>query len=76
MIIKEHYKTREDGVNLFITYSDEGKMIIQNETGIVYASAVDVEGAPYSYSESEELIEGEEFTAEEALNIILGGEEA
>ncbi len=75
MIIKEEYKTRADGVKLFRTYSDEGKLIIQNETGIVYAEAIDVESAPYTYSESTEDIDTEELTAEEALAIILGGEE-
>lgn len=70
MIIKEEYKTRADGVKLFRTYSDEGKSIIQNETGIVYGEAIDVENAPYTYSESNEDME---LTAEEALEIILGG---
>lgn len=31
MIIKEFYKTRADGVNLFRTYSDEGKQIVKDE---------------------------------------------
>lgn len=71
MIVKEFYKTRSDGVNLFRVYSDEGKFIIQNETGISYEEAIDVENAPYTYSESDESIE---LTAEEALELILGGE--
>ena len=70
MIIKEEYKTRADGVKLIRTYSDEGKLLIQNETGIKYVEAIDVENAPYTYSESGEVIE---LTAEEALGIILGG---
>ena len=57
MIIREFYLTRKDGVNLYRTYSDEGFYIIQNETGIEYSEAVDVEGAPYTYSESDKLIE-------------------
>lgn len=57
MIITEFYKTRSDGVKLFRTYSDEGRMIIQNETGIEYSEAVDIEGAPYTYRESEEFVE-------------------
>lgn len=57
MIVKEYYQTRSDGVKLFRTYSDEGRMIIQNETGIVYSEAIDIEGAPYTYSESEEYVE-------------------
>lgn len=76
MIVKEEYKTRTDGVKLIRTYSDENRKIIQNETGIVYAEAIDVENAPYTYSESTEVIEMEEMTAEEALALILGGEEA
>lgn len=71
MIIKEFYATRADGVKLFRNYSDAGKRIIQNETGIVYDEAIDVESATYTYSESDEVIE---LTAEEALNIILGGD--
>lgn len=57
MVIKEFYLTREDGVNLFRNYSDEGFYILQNETGIEYAEAIDVEGAAYTYSESDKLIE-------------------
>lgn len=71
MIVKEEFKTRADGVKLFRTYSDEGKKIIQNETGILYSEAIDVENAPYTYTESDEEVE---LTAEEALEIILGGE--
>jgi hypothetical protein len=64
--------TRSDGVKLFRTYSDEGRKLIQNETGIVYDEAIDVENAPYTYTESEEFVE--ELSAEEALNIIVGGD--
>jgi hypothetical protein len=71
MIIKEEFKTRADGVKLFRTYSDEGKQIIQNETGIIYSEAIDVEDAPYTYSESDEFVE---LSAEQILDIILGGE--
>ena len=74
MIVKEEYKTRSDGVKLFRTYSDESRKIVQNETGIVYAEAIDVENAPYTYCESDEVIEAEGLTAEEALSIILGGD--
>ena len=73
MIIKEEYMTRADGVKLFRNYSDEGKFLIQNETGIKYAEAIDVENAPYTYTESDEDVP-QELSAEEALNIILGGE--
>ena len=71
MIVKEFYKTRDDEVNLYRIYSDEGKFIIQNETGITYEEAIDVEDAPYTYTESDVDLE---LTAEEALDLILGGE--
>lgn len=59
MIIKELYRTREDGINLYRTYSDTGYRIIQNETGVVYDDAIDVENAPYTYSETDKKIEVE-----------------
>ena len=74
MIVKEEYKTRSDGVKLFRTYSDANRKLIQNETGIVYAEAIDVENAPYTYCESDEIMEHDAMTAEEALSIILGGD--
>lgn len=76
MIIKEFYKIRADEVKLYRTYSDEGRQILQNETGIIYTEAIDVENAPYTYTESGEPAEDAELTAEEALAIILGGEGA
>ena len=51
-IVREFFKTRTDGVNLYRTYSDEGMMLLQNETGIEYSDAVDIESAPYTYSET------------------------
>lgn len=59
MIVREFYKTRNDGVNLFRTYSDEGLYIMQVPTAIKYAEAIDVEYAPYTYLETNEPIEEE-----------------
>ena len=73
MIVREECKTRSDGVKLYRTYSDAGKSVIQNETGIEYTEAIDVEGAPYTYSEGNDL---PELSSEEALEIILGGASA
>lgn len=56
-IKREFYKTRSDGVNLYRTYSDEGKVIHKVGTDEVYDEAIDVEGAPYIYIETEEHIE-------------------
>ena len=45
MIVREHYKTRTDGVELYRTYSDAGYLIRQAETGAEYDEAIDVEQA-------------------------------
>ena len=57
MIKREFYLTRTDGVNLYKTYSDANKYIKQVETGYTYDIAIDVEDAPFTYEETEELIE-------------------
>lgn len=57
MIIKEFYRTRKDGVNLYRTFSDKNVLILQNETGIEYEEAIDVENALYTYSETDKPIE-------------------
>lgn len=69
-IVTEYYKTRGDGVRLNRTYSDQDLMIRQVETGNVFDVAIDVEGAPYTYEETDQVIE---ISAEEALAIITGG---
>ena len=53
MIIKEFFKTREDGVNLFKNYSDKNFYIKQDQTGNEYSEAIDVENAPYTYTETD-----------------------
>ena len=84
MIVREHYKTRTDGVELYKTYSDAGYLIRQAETGAEYAEAIDVDGAPYTYTETETRIPAEEAAedtdalrarlddAETAAKILLG----
>lgn len=67
MIIKEFYKTRKDGVTLYRTYSDNGFKIQKIGTDEVYDEAIDVEGAPYEYEETEVLIE--------KINGLIEGEE-
>ena len=59
MIIREFYLTRQDGVNLYRTYSDTNFYIKQVETGAEYAEAIDVENAPYTYVETDKIIEME-----------------
>ena len=60
-------------------FSDAGMMIRQNETGVEYTEAIDVENAAYTYTETETPIEAPEMTTEErlqdaetALGILLG----
>ena len=59
MIVREFYITRKDGVNLYRTYSDAGLTVIRND-GVEYDEAVDIEGAPYTYTESDNPIEVDE----------------
>ena len=55
MIQKQFYKTRKDGVNLYVTFSDEGMMIEKKSTSgrkELYKTAVDVESANFEYVET------------------------
>jgi hypothetical protein len=56
MIAKEFYKTRNDGVNLYRTYSNEGYMIQKVGTDEIYEEAIDVETASYKYAEIDQKI--------------------
>ena len=60
MLIREFYGTRKDGVKLYKSYSDQNFYILQNETGVEYSEAIDVENAPYTYTETDKPIETEE----------------
>ena len=61
MIIKEFYITRKDGVNLYRTYSDKGVVIHKVGTDEYYEEAIDIEGAPYEYEETDKPIGVEEI---------------
>ena len=80
MIQREFYKKRSDGINLYRTYSDSKLMIRQVETGNVYAEAIDVENAAYTYEETDMSIDTDESTdmrlsaVERSINIITGQE--
>ena len=60
-------KKEINGVIYAYTYSDSGFMIERD--GVEYAEAIDVEGAPYTYTETETPIETPEMTTEEYLNM-------
>ena len=53
MIVKEFYKTRKDGINLYKTYSNENFMINKLGTVELYFSAIDVEDSLNEYIETD-----------------------
>lgn len=64
MIKKEYYRTRNDGVNLYITYSTNDYLIRKVDTEELYDQAIDIEGSNFQYEETnikirEEVIEDE-----------------
>lgn len=75
MVKTEFYMTRSDGVNLYRTYSDQGRMLIRND-GVEYGEAVDVENSGYTYTEGDysEVVEDMTETEAKALayDIITG----
>ena len=58
MIVKEHYRKRNDGVALDRTYSDRGMMIERD--GVRYAEAIDPAYLGREYTETNVPIEKEE----------------
>lgn len=73
-IIKEFYKKREDGVNLYRTYSDIFYKIKKIGTEEIYDEAVDIEDSDFQYEETEELLEemSETVLKAQAYEIIIG----
>lgn len=65
MVKKEYFRTREDGVRLFKSYSDQNLYIQKVGTDEVYSEAIDVENAPFEYVETDKPIERVEETVEE-----------
>ena len=37
-------------------YSDQGRMLLQNETGIKYSNPIDIVPCPYTYTETADLL--------------------
>lgn len=69
MIKKEHYKTREDGVELYRTFSDTDHKIRNKKTGHTYGDAIDITDAE-EYEEVEDYVELEGAeTYEEILEV-------
>lgn len=59
MIKTEYFMTREDGVSLIRTYSDENYYIQKVGTDEIYAEAIDVDYSTWSYEETTTKIEDE-----------------
>ena len=60
MLIEQYPFIDEEGAehdNLVKHYSDENKLILQVETGVKYAEAIDVYPCRYTYEEIDEPIE-------------------
>lgn len=53
-------------------YSDAGLMLLQNETGVKYSDPIDIVPCAYTYTETDEYIEGdeEEITGDEFLSMV------
>lgn len=56
MIRIDFYEERADGVMLYKTYSDKNVLIQKVGTDEKYEEAIDIEGAGYTYLETEEII--------------------
>ncbi len=63
-IVTEFYRKREDNINLYRTYSNEGVFIKKVGTEEIYEEAIDIENSGFSYEETEEKIE---HTEEEVI---------
>lgn len=75
MVITKYHTTRKDGVDLYLTKSDQGlkirKLVLDRmgnptETEEVYDEAIDVVGAPFMYVETDVPIETEQEEGETA----------
>lgn len=60
MIVTEFYMTREDGVRLIRTFSDNGRMIERD--GVLYEEAIDPEDVVRTYVETDQDIAGADAT--------------
>ena len=64
MIVTEYYKTRNDGVDLQRTYSDEGYLLERN--GVFYVEAIDPKNSGRTYVETNILVDKDVTTEDTA----------
>ena len=68
MVVKEFFRQRKDGVNLYKTYSDANFYIQKVNTDEIYRCAIDVEGAAFEYVETDKIIEDKSEKRKEIKN--------
>lgn len=73
MIHSEYYLTRKDGVRLVRIWSDAGMMIRETSGEALYSEVIEPEDSGRIYVETDMPV-AETETAEELLEILLGGE--
>ena len=67
-MIKTEYLNDE---TLIKHYSDAGYLLLQNETGAKYAEPIDLVPCQYTYTETNELVDGnEEISEDEFFNML------
>jgi hypothetical protein len=71
MVVKEFFRQRKDGVNLYKTYSDANFYIQKVNTDEIYRCAIDVENVAFEYVETDKIIEDKS----EKRNIIKNNKE-
>ena len=74
MIKTEFYKTREDGVNLYRTFSDQNVKIRCEQTDSIYDEAINIENRGYTYVETDIPIEMQEEDYRAVAYTLLGRE--
>ena len=70
MVKKEYFRTREDGVRLYRSYSDQNLYIQKVGTEEIYGEAIDVENAPYEYVETDKPIEENPIEEETVIELL------
>ena len=74
MIIKEFFRTREDGVKLCRLYSDRGVYIKKVGTSEIYDEVIDIENAPFKYIETYNKIKGKEESTNSEVSEVEDGD--
>lgn len=64
MVIREFFKTRNDGAELYRHYSDRGLKIRKIGTDEIYDEAIDIADIGYVYEETESQIDAEATEAD------------